>query len=127
MGLVIKGSGVDIIEISRIARAITREKFVRRIFHPEEIKELGLSAVHSLAARFAAKEAVMKALGCGWQLGVGFSQIQVIKDALGKPEIQLHGRALEYALSCGVSRLLLSLSHSRELAVAYVLALGEES
>ena len=122
----IKGCGVDLVEIHRIQRAILRERFRERVYTPREREYLEHKHPHSWAARFAAKEAVMKALGTGWQRGVGFDQIEIVSDSWGKPAVHLTGKALELAEEQGIHSLFLSLSHSGDYAVAYVIAVGKE-
>lgn len=112
--------GVDIIEIPRIQQALGRwgERFLCRIYTPEEIA-FCRNRAPQLAARFAAKEAVMKALGTGVR-GVGWRDIEVVRERGQAPSIRLYGRALKRATDLKISGLVLSLSHSREYAVALV-------
>lgn len=119
----IVGIGCDIIEIERIARAIKSESFIRRVFTAEEAaycQRRGQQAVASFAARFAAKEAVLKALGTGLREG-SLQEIAVDNDGLGKPLVQLSGHFAMLAKQLGVKNIQISLSHSREFAVAYVI------
>lgn len=119
----IVGVGCDIIEIERIARAIKRESFIRRVFTAEEAaycQRRGQQAAASFAARFAAKEAVLKALGTGLREG-SLQEIAVDNDGLGKPLVQLRGHFAMLAKQLGVKNIQISLSHSRELATAYVI------
>lgn len=115
--------GVDIIEIPRIARAVERwgERFLQRIYTPQEIA-YARGRAPQLAARFAAKEAVMKALGTGIR-GVSWKEIEVVRERGQAPTIRLTGRALHRAQHLGIIRFALSLSHGRELAIAF--AIGE--
>ena len=113
-------TGVDIIEIERIRMALERwgQRFLHRIYTEDEISYCrGRS--QNLAVRFAAKEATMKALGTGLR-GVGWKDVEVVRGQGGAPSIRLHGRALLRAEKLGVKELALSLSHSREYAVAFV-------
>lgn len=114
--------GVDIIEIGRIAKTVKRfgERFFERIYTPSEIAYCRGRAPQ-LAARFAAKEAVMKALGTGTR-GVSWKEIEVTRKGTGEPGIALHGRAAKRAEALGIDRLALSISHSREYAVASVVS-----
>jgi holo-[acyl-carrier protein] synthase len=117
--------GVDIVEIDRIARTLARfgERFLRRVYTEAEVAYCrGRPA--RLAARFAAKEAVAKALGVGifWHEGVTWRDVEVTRDHRGKPGVRLHGSALERAQQEGLTQWALSLSHSREYAVAMVVA-----
>ena len=115
-------TGVDIIEISRIARVLQHysQRFLSRIYTPGEI-EYCRERPPNLAGRFAAKEATMKALGTGVR-GVAWKDIEVVRAASGAPSILLHGRAKARALRLGVREISLSMSHSREYAVAFVVA-----
>lgn len=119
----ILGVGVDIIEIARIRAALehprTGERFRTRVFTPEEITYCTRrrNGHESFAARFAAKEAMMKALG----RAVGWREIEVTRGN-GPPSIRLHGRAQAHAETMGISRINLSLSHTAEMAIAYVIA-----
>ena len=112
--------GVDIIEIDRVAATLARfgDRFLQRIYTTSEIAYCRGRAPQ-LAARFAAKEAVMKALGTGTR-GVGWQEVEVTRKRSGEPGIALHGRAATRAEKLGIDRLALSLSHSRHYAVASV-------
>lgn len=119
----IVGVGCDIIEIERIARAIKSESFIRRVFTAEEAaycQRRGQQVAASFAARFAAKEAVLKALGTGLREG-SLQEIAVDNDGLGKPLVQLSGHFAMLAKQLGVKNIQISLSHSRDFAVAYVI------
>ncbi len=120
-------TGVDLIEIERVARAVARhgERFLGRIFTPGERSDCG-DRVESLAARFAAKEAVAKALGTGaWREGVCWTDMEVRRDpAGGPPRLLLHGRAAAVAQELGLVEWSVSLSHDRTHAIALVVALG---
>jgi holo-[acyl-carrier protein] synthase len=111
--------GVDIIEISRIEALIRRwdNTFLQRVFTPSEL-ELH-SNVSSLAARFAAKEAVLKALGA-CDKGISWQDIEILAELNGKPSVNLRGRAKLQAEEFAINRINISLSHSREYAVAFV-------
>jgi holo-[acyl-carrier protein] synthase len=112
--------GVDIVEIGRIARAVTRwgERFLQRVYTEEELI-VCRNRISSLAARFAAKEAVMKALGTGTH-GVGWREVEILRDPSGKPVVYLHGRARKRARKLKLKKLAISLSHSRDYAIASV-------
>jgi holo-[acyl-carrier protein] synthase len=117
-------TGVDIIEVSRIRQSIERhgERFLERIFTADERTYCG-NRCPSLAARFAAKEAVAKALGTG--IGyVAFREIEIVNDPQGRPEVVLHGSAAELARSLGLVTWAVSLSHTTDHAVASVVAMG---
>jgi holo-[acyl-carrier protein] synthase len=117
--------GVDLVEIARIARAIERwgDRFLERVYTPAEIARCR-GRVPELAIRFAAKEAVSKALGVGiwWRGGIGWKDAETLSDPLGKPEVILHGRAIERARLLGLNQWAISLSHSDETAIAMVVA-----
>ena len=119
----IVGIGCDIIEIERIVRAIKRESFIQRVFTAKEAaycQSRGQQAAASFAARFAAKEAALKALGTGLREG-SLQEIAVANDALGKPLVQLSGHFAALSRQLGVKNIQISLSHSRDFAVAYVI------
>ncbi len=120
--MAILGIGTDIVSVARVRRMLDekRDDFIARVFTPQETRYCERAAdppVH-YAARFAAKEALMKALGTGWAEGVGFNQIGVINREDGGPEYELSGKALELLEAGGGSRIWLSLSHTDDFAVA---------
>ena len=119
-------TGVDIIEISRIARTLERygERFLRRIYTPGEL-EYCRGRPSKLASRFAAKEATMKALGTGVR-GVGWKDIEVTRAPSGAPGILLHGRAKARAERIGVLEISVSMSDSQDNAVAFVVTRRED-
>jgi len=112
--------GVDIIEIARIEKAIDRwgERFFQRIYTELELKICRKRAAR-LAARFAGKEAVMKALGTGIR-GISWKEIEILSEPSGKPQVRLYGKAEKKADNLGLNRLAISLSDSKEYAVAFV-------
>jgi holo-[acyl-carrier protein] synthase len=125
----IVGSGVDIIEVERVERALTRHltgiRFRQRVFTENEIvycESRGHPRYQSYAGRFAAKEALMKALGTGWNRHVGWGEIEVVRRRGDAPTIVLHGKAAEFAAKCNIVRFHLSISHTATLAIAYVIA-----
>ena len=120
-------TGVDIIEIPRIKQVLDRygQRFLNRVFTPDEIAYCRGRAPN-LAGRFAAKEAAMKALGTGVR-GVSWKDIEVIRADSGAPSLRLHGRAKKWAERLQVGEMALSISHSREYAVAFVVAQREET
>jgi holo-[acyl-carrier protein] synthase len=122
---VIVGFGVDIAEVDRLEDAITRRgrAFIERVFTPLEIAycERFRYSAERYAARFAAKEAAMKALGTGWARGVRWVDIEVVRLASGQPTLELRGAARQHADRMGVSRIHLSLTHSGKLAFAEVI------
>jgi holo-[acyl-carrier protein] synthase len=118
--------GVDIIEIQRIRDAASRwgDHFLRRVFTDTELK-LCRDKMESLAGRFAGKEAAMKALNIsGW--GVSWREVEITSESNGKPVVGLHGRAQERASRMGLCGLEISVSHSKENAVAFVIGVEEE-
>lgn len=122
------GCGVDNVEVSRIRAAGERfgRRFIERVFTPVEIAyvERKPNRWERYAARFAAKEAGMKAIGTGWRRGVRWRDFEVANSPGGKPELRLHGVAARLASELGIRRLSLSLTHTRELATAIVIAEG---
>ena len=120
------GSGLDATEIERITEAIDRygDRFVRRIFTEGEIEYCRRKRdfASSFAARFAAKEAAMKALGTGHSRGVYWRGIEVVRRH-GPPQLRFHGGAAARAAAMGATGSLLTITHSRELAIAHVLLL----
>ena len=121
----ILGTGVDIAEVPRIRESIERygERFLSRIFTEGEIRycESKASRFESYAARFAAKEAGMKALGTGWSRGVRWRDIEVVRPKGQRPTLQLHGQAAAIAAQLGSKNIALSLTHTAEQALAHVI------
>ncbi len=121
----IVGLGLDIAEIDRIEAAIKRHgaPFLERLFTPAEVSycERHKNTFERYAARFAAKEAAMKALGTGWSRGVRWRDIEVAREPSGKPTLRLAGVAREIAASLGVKNISLSITHSGNLALAHVI------
>ena len=121
----ILGVGTDIIEISRIRRAICRENFKRKVFTALEqnyCESRGAQSAASYAARFAAKEAFFKALGTG--IVSSLTEVEIQNDAAGQPKIFLHGKTKILAAEKNVAQIFLSLSHSREYATAVAIVCG---
>ena len=119
------GIGIDVVEVARIRKALERapDRFRRRVFTEAEVAycEARRDPYPHYAARFAAKEAAMKALGTGWAGGIAFPEIEVVREPSGRPGLRLHGRARERLACRGGRHVLVSLSHGREYAVAQVL------
>jgi holo-[acyl-carrier protein] synthase len=119
--------GVDLVELARVRRAVERhgERFLARVYTREE-RNRYRDRLPELAARFAAKEAVSKALGVGLKhitvQGIGFQEVEVLPDPLGKPLLRLSGRAQSLAEEQGLETWAISLSHGREHAIAFVVA-----
>ena len=118
------GVGTDLIEIARISHSIDRfgDRFLRRVFTPREIAycQRKKYAAESFAARFAAKEAAAKALGTGISRGVSWLELEVVRLPSGQPTLALSGRAAQLATRLGVARTSLSLTHSKDFALAVV-------
>ena len=120
------GLGIDLVEIDRIRGLLTNhgERFKERTFTAGEIAycdSCAESAMH-YAARFAAKEAAAKAIGTGlWAQGVDWKDIEVVREASGRPTLLLHGGAKTHADKQGITSMLISLTHTRELAMAQVI------
>ena len=124
----IVGTGVDLAEVSRIRASVERygARFVQRVFTANEIAyvERKANKYERFAARFAAKEAGMKALGTGWSRGVTWKDFEVANLPSGRPTLVLHGVAAGIATELGVKTVQLSLTHTSELALAWVLLEG---
>lgn len=124
------GLGVDIVEIERMRSILERSpRFSERVFSPEERAYCDAKAnpATHYALRFAAKEAVVKALGTGFAEGIGVRDIEVERMRSGRPTVKLHGRALEVAEAQGVRDLSLSMSYTHTDAVACAMAITESS
>jgi holo-[acyl-carrier protein] synthase len=119
------GSGIDITEVPRIKASIERfgDRFLNRVFTPAEIAYCSSkkNAHERFAARFAAKEAGMKAIGTGLRHGVTWHDVEVGREPSGKPVLLLHNKAAEFAAKLGVKHAALSLTHSAETAMAMVI------
>lgn len=120
--------GVDAVAIARIQRLVQQsgERFVRRVCTDAEADYCRgrAHAAESVAARFAAKEAVMKCLGTGWGDGVGFRDIEVVRARGGDVQLRLHGAAAAHAARRGIRAWHLSLTHTATTATAFVVAEG---
>jgi holo-[acyl-carrier protein] synthase len=129
--MMIYGTGIDIVEVARIADIIARwgKRFVNRVFSPGEIEycqKRVFPAMH-YAARFAVKESLLKSLGIGLGMGLSLRDIEVVSDQRGKPMIKLRGRAEGMLHNLGVSAAHVSLSHTRHSATAVVILENRES
>ncbi len=125
----ILGVGIDLCEVERIRRLLDKdsERFIRRVFRAGEAaycRDKRHPEIH-FAARFAAKEAFLKALGRGWRLG--WSQLEVVRSESGKPDLSLSGKAAEAARRRGVRRIHLTLTHTAQTAAAVVILEGEDA
>lgn len=126
----IVGIGVDLVSVDRV-RAITQrwqERFLHRVYTEAERRDCFRRATPyaSLAGRFAAKEAVLKALGVGWAAGVRWQDVQVVSDASGKPVARVDGRVRRLIEDAGVTRIHVSLSHDAGYAIAQVILTREQ-
>ena len=123
----IVGTGIDVAEIPRVRAALdepqTGARFKTRVFTAGEqayCEARGAGRSESYAARFAAKEATMKALGVGWGAQMSWLDIEVVREPDGRPTVHLHGKGAATAAAAGVTRVHLALTHTREVAVAQV-------
>jgi holo-[acyl-carrier protein] synthase len=121
----IVGTGIDIAEVGRIANSIERfgRRFVERIFTPDEIRycESKANKAERYAGRFAAKEAGMKAIGTGWNRGVRWQDIEVQRAPGSRPTVVFHGKAAEFFQKLGAVRAHLSITHTKDSAMAQVI------
>ena len=124
----ILGTGLDLAEVDRIRQAIERygRRFLERVFTPAEIAyvERKANRFQRYAARFAAKEAGMKAIGTGWRAGVRWQDFEVANLPSGKPTLRLHGQAAQVAQRLGVKFISLSLTHTASVGMALVILEG---
>ena len=122
------GIGTDIIECVRIAKMIEKhgELFLSRVYTHNEITYCSCrkSANQHYAGRWAAKEAVLKALGTGWTRGIQWTDIEVVNEIGGRPYIELDGQAKVISQQQGIHKILISISHCRSYAIAYATAVG---
>ena len=127
--MVVRGVGVDLVRIPRMRQTIARwdERFLRRVFTEQEIAycQRRHDPIPHLAARFAAKEAALKALGTGLRMGVTWREVEVRRERGEAPTMVLTGRSAAIARAKGASRILVSLTHDGDYAFAQVLLVGE--
>lgn len=125
----ILGIGTDIVECPRIGKMIQQhgEAFLRRVYSDREIRycQARKHATEHFAGRWAAKEAILKALGTGWSRGIAWTDLEVRNDVNGRPEVLVRGVAKDFAQSRGIHEILVTISHCRTYATAYALALGQ--
>ncbi len=118
----IMGSGIDIVEVKRIKRAVEKwgDSFLKKVFTDRELDYANSKrfAYQHLAARFATKEAVLKAFGGGWSRTLPWKDVEVVNDKNGKPEIIVHGEAKKVYNKRKIERILVSMSHTKEHAIA---------
>ncbi len=127
--MLIVGHGIDLVETSRMAGMLSRHegRMLARVFTPGEQAYCEANVkrrVEHYAARFAAKEAALKALGTGWSGGIAWTDVSVVREASGRPRLEVVGVAAEVALDLGVRRWWVSLSHVEGMAMASVIAQG---
>lgn len=125
------GIGTDIVECLRVAQMIEKHEdvFIRRVYTPEEIEYCGprKASTQHYAGRWAAKEAILKALGTGWAKGIQWTDIEIINQMGGKPFVRLGGEAKVISESMGITEILISISHCRLFATAFATAIGNRS
>jgi holo-[acyl-carrier protein] synthase len=128
--MAVVGIGTDIVECLRIAQMIERhgELFLTRVFTPHEIEYCGSrkAATQHYAGRWAAKEAVLKALGTGWSRGISWQDMEIRNHAGGKPSVRLAGGAREACEQLSIRQILVSISHCRSHATALAVAVDED-
>ncbi|MBX6312405.1 MAG: holo-ACP synthase [Isosphaeraceae bacterium] len=128
--MVILGIGTDIVECPRIGKMIEQhgELFLRRVYTEREIRycQARKHAIEHFAGRWAAKEAILKAIGTGWSRGICWTDLEVRNGANGQPRVLVRGGAKDTALARGIGDILISISHCRTYATAYALAIGPE-
>jgi len=126
----IRGHGIDIVETARIRHMVEShgDRFLERCFTPAELaycRRNGKRLYEHLAGRFAAKEAVLKVLGTGWSGGVAWTDIEILPEPTGQPQIRLSGRCQEVAVSLGIRRWHISISHIETHATASAIGDGD--
>ena len=130
-GMEILGIGTDIIECPRIGKMIEQhgELFLRRVYTDREIRycQARKHAIEHFAGRWAAKEAILKAIGSGWSRGIAWTDLEVRNMTGGQPKVLVCGVAKDITLERGIGDILISISHCRTYATAYALALGSTS
>ncbi|MBI2824177.1 MAG: holo-ACP synthase [Planctomycetia bacterium] len=128
--LSVLGIGTDIVECLRIAQMIERhgDLFINRVYTPYEIGycQSRKQATQHYAGRWAAKEAILKAIGTGWRKGISWRDVEVCNDPGGRPVVGLRGGARDAVEHQGIRQVLVSISHCRSHATAYAIALGAE-
>ncbi|MBV9126231.1 MAG: holo-ACP synthase [Planctomycetes bacterium] len=127
----IVGIGTDIVECLRIGRMIEQhgEQFLRRVYTEREIRycQARKHATEHFAGRWAAKEAILKCLGSGWQRGLSLTELEIRNDSAGQPRVLMCGAAKDLAQSLRISDILISIAHCRAYATAYALAVRNPS
>lgn len=124
----ILGAGTDIMDVARVKEKLENDPGLRdELFTPDEINycEAKAHKFQHYTARFAAKEAFLKAMGTGWQFGIRFVHIEITNNELGQPNIFLYDKAKDFAKEKGISKIHVSLAHVKDYALAYVIIEGE--
>jgi holo-[acyl-carrier protein] synthase len=120
--------GIDLVDCDRIEQMLTRHetRFLKRVFTPKEQAYCAAAKnrVERFAGRFAAKEAVLKLIGMGWREKIAWTDVEVVNDPKGKPEVHLSGQVQDIAEQMGIEQVSLSITHAANLAVASAVALG---
>ena len=123
------GIGTDIVECLRVANMIEKHEdiFIQKVYTPGEIEYCGArkSATQHYAGRWAAKEAILKAIGTGWAKGIQWTDIEIVNHMGGKPYVKLGGEAKKICESLGITDILISITHCRTFATAFATAVGE--
>ncbi len=121
--------GIDLVDCERIEKMLTRHetRFLNRVFKPHEqaYSARTQNRVERLAGRFAAKEAVLKLIGMGWREKISWTDVEVVNNHLGQPEVVLEGQVRDIADAMGIERVSLSITHAANLAIASAVALGK--
>lgn len=124
------GHGIDMVDCRRIEQLIERhgDRFLNRVFTAAEqdYSKKNRRRMEHLGGRFAVKEAIMKVLGTGWRNGIAWTDIETKNDSLGKPTVQLTGKIATIAEQIGVKDISISITHTKELAIASAIAMGQD-
>ena len=123
--------GIDLVDFPRIERMVEQhgERFVNRVFTPTEqgYAESNKNSIEKLAGRFAAKEAVLKLIGTGWRGKIAWTDIEVVNNEMGQPEVKLDGEVKKIAQSLGISQISVSITHTANFAMASAVALTQSN
>ena len=121
------GIGIDLIKVSKVQHLCEHNKHLSKIFTPAEIEycQKRRDQFQHFAARFAVKEAVFKALGTGWDGEIKWTDIEVVRGGMGRPKIDLHGKAREMKEKMDIKDILVSLSHCSDYAIAQVILVSD--
>jgi holo-[acyl-carrier protein] synthase len=123
--------GIDLVDFPRIERMVELhgERFINRVFTPTEqaYAEANKNDIEKLAGRFAAKEAVLKLIGTGWRGKIAWTDIEVVNNAMGQPEVKLDGEVKRIAQSLGIGQISISITHTANFAMASAVALTQSN